>query len=76
MSKNNMDSWITIEVSIKFKDYLLENNTEQMNEFLEDTKISIGESLGINVDNVKINMVKQEQPLWVDDVDFEEKAEA
>jgi len=71
-----MDSWITIEVSIKFKDYLLENNTEQMNEFLEDTKISIGESLGINVDNVKINMVKQEQPLWVDDVDFEEKAEA
>ena len=71
-----MNSWITIEVSIKFKDYLLENNTEQMNEFLEDTKTSIGESLGINVDNVKINMVKQEQPLWLDDVDFEEKAEA
>ncbi len=71
-----MNSWITIEVSIKFKDYLLENNTEQMNEFLENTKTSIGESLGINVDNVKINMVKQEQPLWLDDIDLEEKAEA
>ncbi len=71
-----MNSWITIEVSIKFKDYLLENNTEQMNEFLENTKTSIGESLGINIDNVKINMVKQEQPLWLDDIDLEEKAEA
>lgn len=76
MSKKDMNSWITIEVSIKFKDYLLENNTEQMNEFLENTKTSIGESLGINVDNVKINMVKQEQPLWLDDIDLEEKAEA
>tara|TARA_B100001939_G_scaffold343153_1_gene355418 strand:- start:1204 stop:1434 length:231 start_codon:yes stop_codon:yes gene_type:complete len=76
MSKKDMNSWITIEVSIKFKDYLLENNTEQMNEFLENTKTSIGESLGINIDNVKINMVKQEQPLWLDDIDLEEKAEA
>ncbi len=43
MSKKDMNSWITIEVSIKFKDYLLENNTEQMNEFLENTKTSIRE---------------------------------
>jgi hypothetical protein len=76
MSKKNMDSWITIEVSIKFKDYIVENNTKAMDDFIEGTKKSIGESLSIESEDVKINMIKQEQPLWFDDFDLEDKAEA
>lgn len=76
MSKKNMDSWITIEVSIKFKDYIVDNNTKAMDDFIEGTKKSIGESLSIESEDVKINMIKQEQPLWFDDFDLEDKAEA
>lgn len=76
MSKKNMDSWITIEVSIKFKDYIVDNNTKAMDDFIEGTKKSIGESLSIKSEDVKINMIKQEQPLWFDDFDLEDKAEA
>ena len=61
MSKKNMDSWITIEVSIKFKDYIVDNNTKAMDDFIEGTKKSIGESLSIESEDVKINMIKQEQ---------------
>ncbi len=71
-----MDSWITIEVSIKFKDYIVDNNTKAMDDFIEGTKKSIGESLSIESEDVKINMIKQEQPLWFDDFDLEDKAEA
>jgi len=71
-----MDSWITIEVSIKFKDYIVDNNTKAMDDFIEGTKKSIGESLSIKSEDVKINMIKQEQPLWFDDFDLEDKAEA
>ena len=76
MSKKSMDSWITIEVSIKFKDYIVDNNTKAMDDFIEGTKKSIGESLSIESEDVKINMIKQEQPLWFDDFDLEDKAEA
>ena len=60
MKKKEMESWITLEVSIKFEDLIVDNNSETMNDFLEGTRDSIGESLNINPDNVKINMVKQE----------------
>ena len=76
MSKKNMDSWMTIEVSIKFKDYVVGNNTEAMDDFIEGTKKSIGESLNIESEDVKINMIKQEQPLWFDDFGTDEKVEA
>ena len=76
MSKKSMDSWITIEVSIKFKDYIVDTNTKAMDDFIEGTKKSIGESLSIESEDVKINMIKQEQPLWFDDFDLEDKAEA
>jgi hypothetical protein len=75
MSKK-MDSWVTIEVSIKFKDFILDNNTESMDDFIEGTKESIGESLNVKSKDVKINMIKQEQPLWFDEIDLEDKAEA
>ena len=75
MSKK-MDSWVTIEVSIKFKDFILDSNTESMDDFIEGTKESIGESLNVKSENVRINMIKQEQPLWFDDIDLEDKAEA
>ncbi len=71
-----MDSWVTIEVSIKFKDFILDSNTESMDDFIEGTKESIGESLNVKSENVRINMIKQEQPLWFDDIDLEDKAEA
>ena len=45
-------------------------------DFIEGTKKSIGESLSIESEDVKINMIKQEQPLWFDDFDLEDKAEA
>ena len=47
-----------------------------MDDFIESTKKSIGESLSIESEDVKINMIKQEQPLWFDDFDLEDKAEA
>ena len=71
-----MNSWVTIEVSIKLKDFILENNTESMDDFIEGTKKSIGESLNVKSNDVKINMIKQEQPLWFDDINLEDKAEA
>jgi len=71
-----MDSWVTIEVSIKFEDFILDSNTESMDDFIEGTKKSIGESLNVKSNDVKINMIKQEQPLWFDDINLEDKAEA
>jgi len=76
MKKKEMESWITLEVSIKFEDLIVDNNSETMNDFLEGTRDSIGESLNINPDNVKINMVKQEQPIWFDEFGMDEKVEA
>ena len=58
------------------KDYIVDNNTKAMDDFIEGTKKSIGESLSIESEDVKINMIKQEQPLWFDDFDLEDKAEA
>ncbi len=71
-----MESWITLEVSIKFEDLVVGNNSEEMDEFLERTKEKIGNSLDINSDAVKINMIKQEQPIWFDDFELDEKVEA
>lgn len=71
-----MESWITLEVSIKFEDLVVGNNSEEMDEFLERTKEKIGNSLDINSDAVKINMIKQEQPIWFDDFGLDEKVEA
>jgi len=71
-----MDSWVTIEVSIKFEDFILDSNTESRDDFIEGTKKSIGESLNVKSNDVKINMIKQEQPLWFDDINLEDKAEA
>tara|TARA_R100000458_G_scaffold24802_1_gene22336 strand:+ start:56 stop:283 length:228 start_codon:yes stop_codon:yes gene_type:complete len=74
--KDKMESWITLEVSIKFEDLVVGNNSEEMDEFLERTKEKIGNSLDINSDAVKINMIKQEQPIWFDDFELDEKVEA
>ena len=71
-----MESWITLEVSIKFEDLVVDNNSEEMDEFLERTKEKIGNSLDINSDAVKINMIKQEQPIWFDDFGLDEKVKA
>ena len=76
MKKKEMESWITLEVSIKFEDLIVDNNSETMNDFLEGTRDSIGESLNINPNNVKINMVKQEQPIWFDEFGMDEKVKA
>ena len=65
-----------MEVSIKFEDLVVGNNSEEMDEFLERTKEKIGNSLDINSDAVKINMIKQEQPIWFDDFGLDEKVEA
>jgi len=74
--KDKMESWITLEVSIKFEDLVVDNNSEEMDEFLERTKEKIGNSLDINSDAVKINMIKQEQPIWFDDFGLDEKVKA
>ena len=65
-----------MEVSIKFEDLVVDNNSEEMDEFLERTKEKIGNSLDINSDAVKINMIKQEQPIWFDDFGLDEKVKA
>lgn len=74
----SMDPWLTIQLEIKFDDRYLEHNSEEMSDFIEETKQTIMKAMKVEKEAIRIMMLKQEHPLWFEDLDDfdDEKVEA